>query len=650
MLKFEDYSNLVEAVRNFNTDCCALYRDIGDESLVKVSQTHSAGFSSARFSISVLGNYNKGKSTLLNALMERHTDELSPVANHACTASIIEYRDVSILGHVKESAYVFFEDGAKKKIELADVVNFAYEKKNKNNKNRVDRIEVYGDFPEWSKTITFTDTPGLNSIMEYHDELVLTHLKEADALLVVFSAERPLDDKDKKLLELLKANQYERKVFFVLNKIDKLPPNKLEICIDSIKATLISKGFVDFCLYKVSAKPVFDALKEHADNETIHDLKKVHGIVQLENDLEAYVKKSTYLKDRFSKILKLHASQLKVYLKEFKKVIAAGEADCEKLKSEYSEIIHLCNLKKAESESALQAFEKDWQSNEDDFVGKIKEILPKIRKSFEEQIKNNNIFQNLRLRRRFHEDACPMFKGEISSLYETHIQKQKQVAEKLKEELQTNMEQCDDKGDIDLSITNDNGEIIATFAIAGGSIASAITCYCVASATVVWWQAQGMALAATQAQGVAMAFLGYLGFATKAVTMLKKLEKARRILMWTNVWAVVAQVFIWAGYCLAHFVLRKKLKKSIDDVLNKAMDDFSKKHKEDFNNLKNKIRETYDEELERFFSGKKKHKENLADYIENKLPEKEKIITERCHAAERLFKNSNQLLAELHRM
>ena len=91
-------------------------------------------------------------------------------------------------------------------------------------------------------------------------------------------------------------------------------------------------------------------------------------------------------------------------------------------------------------------------------------------------------------------------------------------------------------------------------------------------------------------------------------------------------------------------------KKSIDDVLNKAMDDFSKKHKEDFNNLKNKIRETYDEELERFFSGKKKHKENLADYIENKLPEKEKIITERCHAAERLFKNSNQLLAELHRM
>ncbi len=86
-------------------------------------------------------------------------------------------------------------------------------------------IESYN--PEGLGGLRFIDSPGTNSIIEQHQEITENYLKQADIILFVSSVERPLSKSEQDFLTLVDRT-WSRKVIVAINKIDLINPEQLE--------------------------------------------------------------------------------------------------------------------------------------------------------------------------------------------------------------------------------------------------------------------------------------------------------------------------------------------------------------------------------------------------------------------------------------
>lgn len=78
-------------------------------------------------------------------------------------------------------------------------------------------IESYN--PEGFGGLVFIDSPGTNSIIEQHQELTENYLQQADIILFVTSVERPLSKSEQDFLTLVDQT-WARKIIVTINKID----------------------------------------------------------------------------------------------------------------------------------------------------------------------------------------------------------------------------------------------------------------------------------------------------------------------------------------------------------------------------------------------------------------------------------------------
>ena len=73
---------------------------------------------------------------------------------------------------------------------------------------------------ELLRELTIVDTPGTNAIVRRHEELTRDYVPRADLVLFVTSADRPFTESERAFLE--QVRQWGKKIVFVINKIDIL--------------------------------------------------------------------------------------------------------------------------------------------------------------------------------------------------------------------------------------------------------------------------------------------------------------------------------------------------------------------------------------------------------------------------------------------
>lgn len=86
-------------------------------------------------------------------------------------------------------------------------------------------IESYN--PEGLGGLIFIDSPGTNSIIEQHQELTENYLKQADIILFLTSIERPLSKSEQDFLTIVDQT-WARKVIVAVNKIDLATSEEIE--------------------------------------------------------------------------------------------------------------------------------------------------------------------------------------------------------------------------------------------------------------------------------------------------------------------------------------------------------------------------------------------------------------------------------------
>jgi GTP-binding protein EngB required for normal cell division len=215
--------------------------------------------SQGRFHLAVLGQFKRGKSTLLNALTG---EPILPVGVVPLTAAptFLQYGEAAkITIEYKDGRPAEEFSGFSTAERRAFLAGFVTEKGNPKNKLSVAEVQVDLPAPILTGGVVLIDTPGIGSTYRHNTSATLNFLEQCDAALFLVSADPPITEVE---LEFLRqVSEKVPRLFFVLNKIDYLDDSELEEALAFYKHVLSEElGWNrDHPVFSVSARSGLEA-------------------------------------------------------------------------------------------------------------------------------------------------------------------------------------------------------------------------------------------------------------------------------------------------------------------------------------------------------------------------------------------------------
>ena len=350
-----------------------------------------------RYQIALIGHGNRGKSTLLNAMLgEPGNFNLSPVSARSTTAAIVKYIDWDLHpdGPGIEGAIVYFNDSDAeplriKKSELPPYVDQKADGFTEERAKRIDRIEVYGNFPLIKNRGVFVDTPGMGALLD-QNYLAENILSEVDIILCPISAKLPLTMDEELFLRNLHAHN-KRKLVYMLTMVDMLSKEDLVKVISVIqdKTSSISGGMSQ--IYQVAARKVLDAFEEGKSQTEIEQEKKDSGIKALENALDIKLRKKSSPQDRMRAVCKMLEDWFKNDADRFTEMKETFNLEVKDLEARKKELSTVCQNVKAKLNSSSKKLEKQWASALKRFVARLETSKFKITEQLSSGVQRENL-------------------------------------------------------------------------------------------------------------------------------------------------------------------------------------------------------------------------------------------------------------------
>ncbi|NOY22542.1 MAG: Dynamin family protein [Acidobacteria bacterium] len=204
-----------------------------------------------RLHLAVLGQFKRGKSTLLNAILGEALLPSSVLPVTALPTWIRSGKTLVKITMEKNGASVVEEHRSGN---LTDFLNrYVNEAANPENVLNVTDIQVFHDSEILKKGVVFIDTPGIGSTFRHNTAATMNFLPQCDAALFVTSADPPLTETE---IEFLKSvRDRVPRLFFILNKTDYLDEEELEQAVSFLKKTVRTQAGIDpEPVFAVSAK------------------------------------------------------------------------------------------------------------------------------------------------------------------------------------------------------------------------------------------------------------------------------------------------------------------------------------------------------------------------------------------------------------
>jgi GTP-binding protein EngB required for normal cell division len=165
-----------------------------------------------RFFVACVGQFKRGKSTLLNALVG---EPVLPTGVVPVTTA------VTVLRHgPRRAARIRLRDGGWRDIDPGDVGAYVTEAENPENRKGVEAVEVFVPSPLLASGMCLVDTPGLGSVFSGSTRITRDFVPHIDAALVVLGADPPISGEELALVE--EVAQHTGALLFLLNKADRL--------------------------------------------------------------------------------------------------------------------------------------------------------------------------------------------------------------------------------------------------------------------------------------------------------------------------------------------------------------------------------------------------------------------------------------------
>lgn len=252
------------------------------------------------FTLAVVGEFSRGKSSLINTLLE--AEHLLPTSIKPSTATItvlrysleskadVFYNSGQIVENVSLSTldeYVVADglDGAPIKAKLAGKVaklqaenkleNLSYDDIGKDVQQQapvaeqgggIKEVHVWYPSPFLEDGITLVDTPGIGSVNPLHGEATRSFIHKADAVVFLINTDPVISASECNFLAFLK--DYVNRFLFVVTKIDRFTEQERTESINYTRETIIQHaGIEDPPIFPVSAKLASDGRKESSPDK-----------------------------------------------------------------------------------------------------------------------------------------------------------------------------------------------------------------------------------------------------------------------------------------------------------------------------------------------------------------------------------------------
>ncbi len=188
-----------------------LAQEVEAEPVAEEARELAARVSEGRFYVACVGQFKRGKSTLLNALVGH---EVLPTGFVPVTAvpTVIRFGEEPL-------ARVRMRDASWRDVAMTDLKEYVTEELNPENKMGVDGAEVFVPSPLLSSGMCFVDTPGLGSVFTGNTATTQAFIPHIDAALVVVGADPPIAGEELALVEAV--GKQVQDLILLINKADR---------------------------------------------------------------------------------------------------------------------------------------------------------------------------------------------------------------------------------------------------------------------------------------------------------------------------------------------------------------------------------------------------------------------------------------------
>jgi GTP-binding protein EngB required for normal cell division len=215
-----------------------------------------------RLQVAVLGQFKRGKSTFLNALLG---EALLPtgVVPLTAIATFIRWAAAPAVRVSYLDDRVPEEQSAAGPGEIqGQLSRFVTEEGNSRNRLKVAWVDVFYPAPILRYGIVLIDTPGVGSTLRHNTDAAVEVLPECDAGFFVLSVDPPVTEAELAYLERIRPTV--GRLFFVLNKIDYLSGDERRAAVDFMRRTLCEHvpAEAETPVFAVSARQGLQAKRE----------------------------------------------------------------------------------------------------------------------------------------------------------------------------------------------------------------------------------------------------------------------------------------------------------------------------------------------------------------------------------------------------
>jgi predicted GTPase len=208
------------AIRGVLADLASAAEDAGLPWIARdVRETRLAKLDEERFSVVVLGEFNHGKSTFINALLGA---SVLPTGITPTTA---------ILAHLsygaRPTATLVGDDGSRRSIDVGALADWLTVEGLGAKRVGVHHVELTQPAALLENRLTLVDTPGVNDINEQRAEITYGYLPRADAAVFLLDATQILTASERQFLEERILRSTRDRLLFVVAKADLLSEAEL---------------------------------------------------------------------------------------------------------------------------------------------------------------------------------------------------------------------------------------------------------------------------------------------------------------------------------------------------------------------------------------------------------------------------------------
>lgn len=204
-----------------------------------------------KFILSVLAEWNYGKSTFINSLLG---EDLLIAKNRETTAAICE-----IAYGEEKKIKIYFNDKKKSqeftnitKEKLQEILKKYATTDGEKVEQLIYKLEINYPVELCRNGVIIVDTPGINSLNDSRDKITYDFIPRSDAVIMLIDCEKAGSKGDYLFIEKIKNNK-KNNLFFIINKVDQLNDEEIIEAEESLKKALSKIEINDPYIFSISA-------------------------------------------------------------------------------------------------------------------------------------------------------------------------------------------------------------------------------------------------------------------------------------------------------------------------------------------------------------------------------------------------------------